>query len=184
MTLLVLGLVLFIGIHMVSSVVPLKESLVGKLGPKGYQGIYSLFALAGLGLIIYGMMEAPIVHLWAAPGWGRTVAVWLMPVALVLYAAAFLPSSVKSFTRHPLLWGTFLWAFVHLLANGDLASVLLFGGLGAFAFSKVFLIGDRQTPELGGRKPIVQDGVMIVVGLAIYGLLLYFHRFVSGVNLL
>jgi uncharacterized membrane protein len=184
MTILILGLILFISVHMIPSATTLKGRLVGRLGGNGYQGVYSIAALAGLGLIIYGMMQASVVPLWSPPSWGRTVAVGLMPIAFILYVAAFVPSSVKSFTRHPMVWGTVLWALLHLLANGDLASLLLFGGLGAFAVSKVLLIGARQMPELGTRQPMVKDAITITVGFAAFAALLYFHRYVSGIDLL
>ncbi|MDP6377863.1 MAG: NnrU family protein [Pseudomonadales bacterium] len=180
MTFLVLGLVLFIGVHMVPSMGGLKGSLTGKLGATGYQGVYSLLSLAGLGLIIFGMMQAPFENLWVPPAVGGLLCFGLMAVAVVLYVGAFMPSSIKHFTRHPMLWGTFAWACAHLLANGDLASLLLFAGFGAFAIAKVFLIGAGQTPELGPRQPITKDIILLVVAGAVYGLLTYFHQYLSG----
>jgi uncharacterized membrane protein len=184
MTYLILGLVLFIGIHMVPSMGTLKNSLSGKLGASAYQGVYSLIALAGLGLIIFGMRAAPFESVWGPPPWGRLLALGIMAAAVLLYLAAFVPSSVKAITRHPMLWGTFLWALAHLLANGDLASLLLFAGLGAFAILKVFLIGDRQAPELGQRQPLGKDLTLLVVTAGVYGLLMYFHEYLSGVPIL
>ena len=184
MTLLILGLVIFAGIHMVPSIPTMRGTFVEKMGNSGYQGAYSLVALSGLGLIIYGMMQAPFISLWAPPEWGRPVCLVLMGGAVLLYTAAFLPSSIKHFTGHPMLWGTTLWAAAHLLANGDQASLLLFGGLGLFAVSKVFLIDARQTTTRGERQPLGKNLILCVVAAALFALLVYFHPYVSGVAII
>ncbi|MEE2783243.1 MAG: NnrU family protein [Pseudomonadota bacterium] len=184
MTFLIFGLAVFIGIHMVPSIPGMKSAFVEKIGDSGYQGAYSLVALSGLGLIIYGMMQAPFISLWVPPEWGRPVCFALMGGAVLLYTAAFLPSSIKHFTRHPMLWGTTLWAAAHLLANGDQASLLLFGGLGLFGVSKVFLIDARQPTARGERQPLGKNLILGGVAAALYALLTYFHQYLSGVAIL
>ena len=84
-----------------------------------------------------------------------------MWVVFVLLVAAYTPTHIRRTVRHPMMLAVLIWALLHLLVNGDLASLLLFGGLGAFAVSKVLLIGARQMPELGTRQPMVKDAITI-----------------------
>ena len=184
MTLLVIGLVLFIAIHMMPSVPALRTAAVDSLGDKGYQGAYSLLSLAGMVLIVYGMGEAPEVVLWETPEWAGIITLTLMPIAFIMITASFVPSSIKSITRHPMLWGVTIWALAHLAANGDLASLMLFSGLGLFSVVKILLIGAKKEPNLGDRMPLKNDIILVVAGLAQFALLLYFHEWVSGVGLL
>lgn len=176
MTPIIIGLALFILTHMIPSAASLRTAMVSNLGSNGYQGIFSLLALTGLILIVYGKTTAPAVELWTPPDWGIAVAHSVMPVAFILLCAAFVPNSIKRVSRHPMLWGIFLWTTLHLLANGDLASLLLFAGMGVFAIIKIVSIGDRQTRELGAKVPITKDLILVVIGLIDYGVFLYFHR--------
>lgn len=184
MTLLAIGLTLFIGVHMLPSVPAWREAAINSLGDKGYQGGYSLLSLAGMILIVYGKMQAPEEILWEAPEWTGTITLVLMPIAFIMLNAAFIPSSIKSFTRHPMLWGVAIWALAHLAANGDLASLILFCGLGLFSVIKIFLIGDKREPDLGARMPLKNDIILVVAGLIEFVLFLYFHQYVSGVELI
>ena len=113
MTLLIIGLALFILIHMVPSISPLRTVLVQNLGSNGYQGIFSLFALAGLILIVYGKIKAPAVEVWTPPEWGRALVHSMMPFAFILFCAAFLPNSIKRVSRHPMLASQFSQLFAH-----------------------------------------------------------------------
>ena len=108
MTLLVAGLVLFIAVHLVPSVVPLRAALIARLGPGPYRGLFSLVAAAGLVLIVWGFARAPFEPLYAAPAWGRQVAMFAVPVALVLFAAANMPTHIRAVLRHPMLLGLLL----------------------------------------------------------------------------
>ena len=123
MSWLIAGLALFLGVHVFSSLRAARGRLISTLGEGPYKGIYSLLSLAGFGLIVAGMGKAPSLQLWSPPEWGRYAAIWLMPFALILLAAAFIPGNLKRFTAHPMLWAITLWALLHLLANGDLADV-------------------------------------------------------------
>ena len=181
MSCLIAGLALFLGIHVFSSMRSARERLIARLGEGPYKGIYSLLSLAGFGLIVAGMGKAPSIPLWDPPLWGRHAAIWFMPFALILLAAAFIPGNLKRTTAHPMLWSIALWALVHLLANGDLAGLLLFGGFGLYALYAMWsqtLRGARtaQTP-----RAIAGDIGTIVAGLVAYALLLKFHASLFGV---
>ena len=178
---LIAGLVLFLGVHLFSSLRPVRARLIAKLGEGAYKGLYSLLALAGFGLIAAGMGKAPSIELWEPPAWGRDAAIWSMPFALILLAAAFVPGNLKRFTAHPMLWAVKLWALAHLVANGDLAGVLLFGGFGVYALYAMWSQNRRGARPTPTRRAIAGDIGAVVVGLIAYGLLMKFHPNLFGV---
>ena len=181
MSWLIAGLVLFLGVHVFSSMRPARGRLVGKLGEGPYKGIYSLLSLAGFGLIVAGMGKAPSIQLWGPPEWGRQAAIWLMPFAMILLAAAFIPANLKRFTTHPMLWAITLWALVHLLSNGDLAGLLLFGGFGLYALYAMRSQSRRGARPAQTRRAIAADIGTIIAGLVAYAMLLKFHASLFGV---
>ena len=127
------------------------------------------------------MGKAPSIQWWGPPEWGRQAAIWLMPFALILLAAAFIPANLTRFTAHPMLWAIALWALAHLLANGDLAGLLLFGGLGLYALYAMRSQSRRGARPAPARRPIAGDIGTTVVGLIAYALLLKFHASLFGV---
>lgn len=182
MTLLVTGLVLFFALHLIPSIVPLRGALIARLGPGLYRGVFSLVSLASLVLIVWGFARAPFESLYVAPGWGRQVAMFAVPVSIVLFAAANMPTYIRAVLRHPMLLGTLLWATAHLLSNGDLRSILLFGSFAGFA------VLDLVSAETRGKGPstdkgprLAMDGAAIVAGLVAAGLLTVFHGTLFGV---
>jgi uncharacterized membrane protein len=178
---LIAGLVLFLGIHVFSSLRPARARVVARLGEGIYKGFYSLASLAGFGLIVAGMGRAPHIRLWDPPGWSHYAAIWFMPFALVLLAASFIPGNLKRLTAHPMLWAFTLWALVHLLANGDLAGLLLFGGFGLYSLYAMWSQNQRGARPSQARKPIAGDIGAVIVGLVAYALLLRFHISLFGV---
>ncbi len=184
MLLLATGVAVFIGIHLVPSRPPLRDRLIQQLGFNGYRGVFSLVSLAALLLIIFGKRAAPRVPLWEPPSWGFEATVVGMPLAFILLAAAYLPNNLKRFTRHPMLWGVAVWAGLHLLSNGDLASLILFGGFGAFAVFDM-ASSNRRGATLSNRMvPRSLDLLTVTVGLAAYGLFLYYHQALFGRSVL
>lgn len=182
MTLLIIGTIIFFGIHMLPSA-PFKPSLVASLGAKKYKMIFSIFSLLGLGLIIYGFSLSNFVPLWDPSTWGRSVAFATMPLTVIMMCAADIPNNIKRFVRHPMLIGLILWSGSHLAANGDLASTILFLSFGLFALLDLFLI------SVGGRykakKPVsfLWDIAVVVFGLILYGVLFHFHGSYIGIPL-
>ena len=137
MTALILGLLLFLGVHSVRIFADgWRSRTIARLGEGPWKGVYTLLSLAGLALIIWGFGQAratPIV-LWATPVWARHLAALLMLGSLVLLAAAYVPGNqIKARLHHPMVLGVKVWAGAHLLANNTLAELLLFGGFLAWA---------------------------------------------------
>lgn len=132
MLLLIAGLVLFLGVH--SSRVfadGFRADFIAAHGEKTWKGIYAILSVAGFVLLVYGYGEARIAPLvlWTPPVWTRHAAALLNLPAFILIAAAYVPrNAIKARLGHPMLLGTKLWAAAHLLANGNVADVLLFGG--------------------------------------------------------
>ena len=180
MSILVLGLVVFFGVHLVPAFAPVRAALVLRLGANGYRAVFALVALAGLLLIIWGKARAEYAPLYDAPGWGRHAAQLLMLPALVLLPAAHMPGNIKRFTRHPMLWGVLLFALGHLLANGDLASVLLFGAFALYAPLAMLSANARGAKLATVPQPPVRDLRILAAGVIAYLLLAWLHPWLFG----
>ena len=182
MTLLIIGMIMFIGIHIVPSA-PFKPNLVASLGANKYKMIFSIFSLLGLGLIIYGFSLSNFVPLWDPLPWGRSVTIATMPLTVIMMCAANMPNNIKRFVRHPMLIGLILWSGTHLAANGDLASTILFLSFGLFALLDVFLVsvGGRYTAK--AAVSFLWDIAVVVIGLILYGILFHFHGSFTGMPL-
>ncbi len=171
MTLLVIGVVLFLGIH--SSRIfadNTRTQLITKIGANGWKGIYSIISLTGFALIIYGFSvarETPII-LWNSPTWTRHLAALLTLPAFIMIAASQIPGThIRAKLKHPMVLGVKLWAFAHLLANGRLHDVVLFG---AFLVWAVFSFRaarqrDRATGTLYTTVSAWRDVMAIVFGI-------------------
>lgn len=183
MTLLVIGVIVFFGLHMLPSLA-VRETIVSKLGANSYKIGFSLISLTGLILIILGFRAAEFVPLWDPLPSGRMAAFALMPIALILVCSADAPNNIKRFVRHPMLIGITLWAAVHLLANGDLASTIIFASFLAFSIIDIYLVesSGRYTPI--DAVSFKWDIGVVVIGLVLYGLLFKFHYWFTGMPLI
>lgn len=183
MTLLIVGLVLFLGTHLVPTLPPLRSQLLGALGEKGYKAAFSVASLAGLVVIVLGWQRAPYVPVFNPVPGARTAALAIMPFAFVLLAAANMPGHIRRVLKHPMLIGVGLWALVHLLANGDLRSIILFGAFLAYAVLDLASEVARGKTLIGGKPASWKKDVMAVVGgFVLYGLVAHFHPWLFGVS--
>ena len=184
MKVLVLGLVLFLGVHSIAIVAPQwRDRVALRLGSQLWRGLYSVLSLAGFLLIIHGFALEPIV--WYVPAaWLRTVTRLLMLPVFPLLLAAYLPGRIQTAAKHPLLAAVKLWAFAHLLSNGNAADVLLFGGLLAWAVADRVSLKRRPARGLPGAKPSRwNDLIAIVLGLALYAMFMsWAHLKLIGVS--
>jgi uncharacterized membrane protein len=189
MLLLIAGLVLFLGIHSLPIFsVAARDRLIVVLGRNGWRGVHALFSLAGLVLIIVGYGQARLapVVLYAPPYWMRHVTFLLMLPVFPLIFAAYLPGRIKAKLKHPMLVAVKTWAFAHLLANGMLADVLLFGGFLAWAVAdRISLKRRASTLNIEARPSAWNDVLAVVAGLALYAAtLLWLHRLLIGMPLI
>lgn len=131
MTALIVGLLIFLGVHSVRIFAePWRTGVRARIGENAWKGAYSVASLAGFALLVWGYGQARLdpVPLWAPMLWARHLAALLMLVSFILLAAAYVPGNgIKARVHHPMVLGVKVWAFAHLLANGNLADVVLFG---------------------------------------------------------
>src|ERR1700676_3639484 len=187
MLLLIIGLVLFLGVHSVAIPAPAwRAGAIHRLGERAWKGLYALVSLIGFILICYGFglaRHAP-VFLYSPPTWLRHAALIVILPVFPLLLAAYLPGRIKSAAKHPMLAAVKLWAFAHLLANGSLADVLLFGGFLGWAVMDRISLKRRPAQALRTAPPSPwNDVVAVVLGLAIYALLIaWAHLRLFGVS--
>lgn len=186
MTQLIAGLVLFLGIHSISIFAnDTRDALAAKLGPLGWRVVYSIVAIAGFVLLIKGYSAARMepTLLWQPPRWLSHVNAVLMLPVFVFLLAAYLPGRISQAVKHPMLLATKIWAFSHLLVNGMLADVLLFGGFLAWAVAdRISLKRRKPRQHLTLPKLGVNDAFAVIGGLALYGAFVaYLHRALIGV---
>lgn len=184
MTLLIAGIVVFLGLHLLPTVPGLREKLAGSLGETGYKALFSLLSVAGFVLLVYGFAKAPVVQVWSPPPWTRWVAIVLMLPAFILLVAAYVPGRIKATLKHPFLVAIKIWALAHLIANGDLASIILFGSFLAYAvFDRINLKrrAARGLITVPGTGPPRNDVIAIGLGVALYGVfLVWLHPLLIG----
>jgi uncharacterized membrane protein len=183
---LIVGLVIFLGSHVFVTFRDERERLIARLGRSGYRGLFSLVALIGLALIIkgYGDYRAhEWVQVWTPPAFMKHITIGLMLLAVIFITTSFVPTHIRAWIKHPMVTGIKTWALAHLLSNGDLGSIILFGAFlawGGYARVAAKRRGDGgfATPPAGWTK----DAIVVVVGLITFLLLgYYFHPYVIGV---
>lgn len=185
MALLIAGLVIFFVAHFYSafrSRAPGKD-IKERMGEGPYMGLYSLVSGIGLGLIIYGYMQAPPTgNLYIGPEWARHATLTLMMVGFVLLVAAYVPGThIKKIVKHPMLCAVIVWAAAHLLIGANQQKALLFGSFLVFSLVDFVAASRRETPE-GGSASIIRDFIAVAIGLGVYtGILLWAHEAVIGV---
>ena len=183
MMLMISGLVIFLGIHLLPMFANTRNAVCRKLGDNAYRGLFSLIAATGLGLIIWGMSRAPFVPLLEPPAFARPMAIAVMPVVFILLAAAQMPGHLRRLLRHPMLIATLLWSTVHVLANGDQASLVLFGSFGLWAGMDLISASLRTNSKAKQAASWRMDAAAIALGLLAYVLVARFHGALFGVPL-
>ncbi|MFO1271538.1 MAG: NnrU family protein [Rubrivivax sp.] len=189
MTALVIGLVIFLGVHSVRVFAePLRTDLRTRLGENGYKGLYTLLSLAGFALVVWGFGQSRLqpVPLWAPMLWARHLASLLMLVSFVFLAAAYVPrNGIKAKLHHPMTLGVKTWALAHLLANNTLAEALLFGGF--LVWSVLVFRAARARDRAAGTvyPPGTLAGTLTAVaaGAVAWAVFAFWaHGFLIGVN--
>lgn len=184
---MIAGLALFIGAHTLTTLRDARAAVIARLGEGGYKIVYSLVSFAGIALIAWGFglyRATGWINVWHPPVAMRHLALALMLPSVILVVASYLRGRIYTTLKHPMLAGVKLWAFSHLLANGDLGSIILFGSILAWAVYDRISLKRRADP---GAPPIPVGGagndvLAVVVGLIAYAALVYvFHPLVIGV---
>ena len=187
MIFLAIGLLLFLGVHTVSIAAPQwRDAAAARIGEGSWKAGYSLIAGVGLGLVVlgYGLARQQPVVLYEPPAGLRHLALLLMVPVFPLLLAAYLPGRVQRAARHPMLVAVKLWATAHLLANGTLADVLLFGSFLAWAVADRISLRRRPARATPGAPPSpANDAIAIGAGLLLYVLFLWRgHAWLIGVS--
>jgi uncharacterized membrane protein len=185
---LVLGLAVFVGAHVFVTRRDARAALISRIGEWPYKGLFSLVSLLGLALICWGFAHyraTGYIQVWSPPTWARHVTVALVWPASILVAAAYIPGDIKRTLKHPMLAGIKLWAFAHLLSNGDLGGIILFASVLAWAvYDRITLKRrtDAGAPPIpvGGRR---NDWIAVGVGTILYlALGFIFHPLFIGIR--
>ena len=189
MALLIIGLVIFMGMHSAALFAPAaRDNLHKKLGAVAWRGLYSIVSIVGLVLIIMGYADARMnpVWLWMPPAGLRHMALLLTLIAFILLTASYVPGNrIKSRLGHPMYASVKVWALAHLLANGSLADVLLFGSFLAWAIAG-FAISRRRDRAAGVTRPagsIKGDIITVIAGVVSWAVFaMFLHTVLIGVS--
>ncbi len=188
MSILILGLVIFLGVHTLTTLRERRTALIERMGVNSYKLVYSIGSLIGLVLIVYGFgayRASGYINVWNAPVWTRHLAIPLVWVAFVALAAAYAPAGkIKGMLKHPMLVGVKTWALAHLLANGDLGSIILFGSLLGWAVYDRIAVKKRGDKGASPAPFGAGDGIAIGVGTLAFGLMLWLHPVLIGVRVI
>ena len=160
----ILAFALFLALHSVPAIPAIRQGLVARLGRRLYLALYSIASIASLGWVFQSALALEYLELWPPAAWQAWLSLVLVPIALVLLIAGLAspnplsitfrrgsdrPGAIIAITRHPVLWGFVLWAASHVLANGDVRSLMLFGALGLFAVFGMVMTDRRNRRRLG-----------------------------------
>jgi uncharacterized membrane protein len=187
MFLLIIGLILFLGLHLIRVVAPgVRASMVARLGLNGWKGIYSVIAILSVALVAYGYSVAPVVNVWFPPMGMNHLTVTLMLFATICLVAGFLPAGqIVAKTKHPMVLAIKIWALAHLVSNGDLRSIVLFAAFLAWgvilriSLKRRERAGDVTFRPFAGTK---YDLYAVVLGVVVWGAItFYLHKELIGV---
>lgn len=181
MILLLLGLALWIAAHAFKAAAPgARADLAARLGDGPARGAMAAGIGLGLLLMILGYRAAPFVAIWTPPLWTVHLNNLLMLVAFIVFGMGMSKGRARAWLRHPMLTGVAIWALAHLLVNGDLASILLFGGLGAWALAEMALINARDgawvRPAPG---PASGDVRLVIIGVVAFSVTAAIHAWLG-----
>lgn len=178
---------LFLVTHLVPSYPKLREIFVEKLNLKGYKIIFNILSIVSIVLIVYGLKEATFQPLYEPPSWGRHLAMLLMLPAIYFFLSNSvrpIPSSAQLITAQPVNWAVILWSTAHLIANGDLAHVLLFSTFWLFSVISIVTGNSRGLkPILQRRPPLLSEAIFVVIVVIVYCALVWSHQHFTGMPL-
>ena len=183
MALLILGVLVWSLTHLFPALLPnTRARMFERLGENPYSGVFSVFIIAGLALIVIGWRSIMPTGVYAPPMSANLLSSALALAALISFVASAIPSNIRRFVRHPQMAAVILWGVAHLLTNGSDRAIVLFGGLTLWAVLEIVLCNKRdgqwQKPE---KAAVKHDVINIVVGVVIFSVVAYFHGWMFGV---
>ncbi|KRB50781.1 NnrU family protein [Rhizobium sp. Root708] len=189
MALLIVGIIIFLGLHLIRVIAPgLRQSLINSLGENGWKAAYSIVSILSLVLLIYGFGQARQVTgvLYTPPVWMAHITITLMLIAVICLVASLLPAGhIAVKTKHPMVLSVKIWAFSHLLANGETSSVLLFGAFLAWGVILRIALKRRQRAGELTLRPFVSgkyDLYAVIIGIVAWALITFkLHELLIGV---
>lgn len=183
MIVLALGVLVTSLLHLVAAVPPLKARIKQSVGAKAYGAVFGIASLAGVAIIVLGWRMAEFVAVYDAPEWGRHANFALTLVAFICLGIFIFRGRLRQVLRFPLAVGVMFWAVGHLLANGDLASLILFGGFLLYAVAH-FVIGAANGIRPSAEVRQGHDLLSVIIGVALYGIMTQLHGVLIGVPVL
>ena len=184
MSVLIAGVAVWIIVHLIPGVAPgFRQKLINSAGEGPYKGIFAVAIVSSIVLLVIGWRATPEAYLYILPPWSRLLGFVLMFVSFVLLGATHYKTAIKRYVRHPMLMGVFVWSVSHLLTNGTTRSLILFGGLGAWALIEMPLInareGSREMPESPGFGAEIKG---VLISAVVFGVMLFLHPYFAGVS--
>lgn len=187
MALLLLGIVLFLAVHLIRVVAPgFRNSMIARLGETGWKGLYSVLSLVTLVMLIWGYRSAPIVDLWVPPRGMAHLTTTLMLFAMICLVASLIPAGhIAAKTKHPMVLSVKIWAAAHLVSNGESRTILLF--LAFLAWGVVLRISYKRRERAGLSQPRAfvsarYDAIAVVGGIVLWAVFaMWLHKLLIGV---
>jgi uncharacterized membrane protein len=180
-TLVIAGLLLWTVAHVFKRAFPeARASLDDRLGKGPAKGLFAVLLLAAVVMMVIGYQRAPYIALYTPPGWGVHVTNFLMILAIALFGAGNSKGRARAWFRHPMLLGVTLWGFSHLLVNGHMAAVILFGGLIAWSNVHMQIINQREGPwQRPAPGPWTGDLRLLGITLVVYAVVSAVHAWLG-----
>ena len=181
MNLLIAGLALWAIAHFFKRLAPdMRKGMDAKMGAGPARGIMSLVILGSIVLMVIGYRAAPVEFIYTLPSWTRHLNNTLMIIAVIMMGMGSSKGRARTWLRHPMLWGVVTWSVAHLLVNGDVASIVLFGGMGLWALASMLLInmqdGAWDKPEAGPAKGDIK---LLVISAVVFAVIAGLHIWIG-----
>jgi uncharacterized membrane protein len=180
MILLAFGVLLTAALHLIAAIPPLKAKLKDAAGARAYGPVYGLATLAGLAVVVLGWRMADYVPVYEPPSWGRYANFLLTLIGFICLGIFLFRGRLRQKLRFPMAWAVIFWAAGHLVANGDLAGLILFGGFAIYALLHMIIgasFGVRPSSEVRGGH----DLLAVIAGVALYALMAQLHGVLIGI---
>ncbi|TFH85101.1 NnrU family protein [Billgrantia azerbaijanica] len=185
MLVMILGLVIFLGVHSVRIVAEeWRQAQIARLGEGPWKGLYSLASIVGLALAIwgYGLMRLDPVWVWTPPAGLRHLVALLMIPAFILLVAAYVPgNAIKTKLGHPMILAVKVWAFAHLLANGRLGDIVFFGAFLLWAVFDFRAARRREQPAMPAPRMAASIATLVIGVIVYYLFAFHLHAWITGV---